>query len=263
MTVPQSISINAFKYQIQQRGWVQLNEVLDPVSLEELRIALHQAYENCRGIQIRNGLAANTDGTVHHLLGQNQVFLSFLENNYVLDFIEAYFEAPFILNSYGGVINMKEKGSYVCNIHRDIRTFFNMPMMINLLVMLDDFTLENGATYLLSGSHTRADRPADDDFFAQAERATGKAGTLVLFDSLIWHAAGINHTDLQRRALTLTFTRPFMKPQFDYPRCLGYEYCEQLSAPLKQVIGYKARVPSNLDEWYQPVEKRFYQKDQG
>jgi hypothetical protein len=29
------------------------------------------------------------------------------------------------------------------------------------------------------------------------------------------------------------------------------------------VLGYNARVPATLDEWYQPPERRMYRSDQG
>jgi ectoine hydroxylase-related dioxygenase (phytanoyl-CoA dioxygenase family) len=135
--------------------------------------------------------------------------------------------------------------------------------MAQLLIMLDDFTAENGATYFLSGSHRLATRPDVHEFFNNAERAVGDAGSIVLFNSNMWHAAGVNRTSGPRRALTLVFTKPFMKPQFDYPRALGYAYGESLSDALRQVLGYNARVPATLDEWYQPPDRRMYRPGQG
>ena len=146
----------------------------------------------------------------------------------------------------------------------DVRSFMgDVKIMVQMLVMLDDFTEENGATYLLSGSHKQDQKPEEGFFYANADRAVGKKGSIVLFDSNLWHAAGVNQTQQQRRALTLGFTRPFMKQQLDYPRFLGYDYGELLPGSLRQVVGYNARVPADLHEYYQPVEKRMYQRDQG
>jgi ectoine hydroxylase-related dioxygenase (phytanoyl-CoA dioxygenase family) len=136
-------------------------------------------------------------------------------------------------------------------------------MMINMLVMVDDFTLENGATYLLSGSHLKDEKPSERNFYDRAERAIGKAGSILMFDSLLWHAAGINRTSAERRALTLAFTRPFQKQQMDYPRVLGYKAMDSFDEDLKQILGYNSRVPTSLDEWYQPPAKRFYRPGQG
>jgi len=252
-----------FLKEIKHKGWVKFDHVLKPDLVSELNEALMKAYATCRAIQLENGVDVNTDGTVHHLLGQDAHFLELLRDNCLLKHIRAYFNHDYILNSYGGVINTKNKLSYVGNMHRDIRTFYNVPMMINMLVMLDDFTLDNGATFMLTGSHQKDERPNVNHFYTNADRAVGKAGDIILFDSLLWHAAGENHTDHIRRALTLTFTRPFMKQQLDYPRLLGYDKGEEFEEELRQILGYNARVPSNLKEWYQPPHKRFYRPGQG
>jgi ectoine hydroxylase-related dioxygenase (phytanoyl-CoA dioxygenase family) len=134
---------------------------------------------------------------------------------------------------------------------------------LNMLVMIDDFTIENGATWFLTGSHKTPQKPNDEIFFKKASRATGEKGTVVFFNSNLWHAAGTNQSKSIRRALTLNFTPPFMKQQFDYPRALGYDYCETLSERVQQLVGFFSRVPSSLNEWYQKPERRFYRPDQG
>jgi ectoine hydroxylase-related dioxygenase (phytanoyl-CoA dioxygenase family) len=129
--------------------------------------------------------------------------------------------------------------------------------------MLDDFTLENGATYVLSGSHHLEEKPSDEYFRAHAEQVVGSAGNVLIFDSNVWHAAADNLTDAPRRSVTPMYCRPYIKQQFDYPRMLGEDVGRQLSEPIRQVIGYNARVPASLDEWYQPPEKRMYKPGQG
>ena len=248
---------------LHEKGWVIIENVVDKSLLAQLHSGIDEAYQVCRDIQIKNGIAENTDGTVHHLLCFEGPFLEFLKQSYCNNLLSAFFQAPFILNTYGGVINLPKKVSYVANIHRDIRTFYNIPMMINMLVMLDDFTEANGATYLLSGSHLKDEKPSEEVFYGNAVRAIAPARSILLFDSLTWHAAGLNKTEQSRKALTLAFTRPFMKQQLDYPRFLGYERMNDFDDAVRQVIGYNARMPSNLDEWYQKPESRFYKPGQG
>lgn len=258
------MDIKLFREKVQHDGWVLFESVIDDDFLELLRVDLEQSYKMCREIQIKNGLADTTDGTVHHIICLKNTFLTFLEKGYLHDYLTEYFDGPYILNSFGGVKNLKDNLSYVGNIHRDIRTFSGeLNLMINMLVMLDDFTVENGATFLMPGSHRCPQKPEESDFYSNAVRAVGKKGSIVLFNSNLWHAAGINKTDLERRALTLSFTKPFIKQQLDYPRFFGNEPGNQLSESMKQILGYNARIPSNLDEWYQPPEKRFYKRNQG
>jgi hypothetical protein len=256
------MEVSEFALKIEVDGWIAIPNLLSKSQIENLCVAMEKSYVTCREIQTRNNLPL-TDGTVHHLVGQDRIYLDFFENELLLDFIDIYFGSKSIINSYGGVINLPSKNSYVHDVHRDIRSFSEENVMLNMLIMLDDFTLENGATWFLTSSHKNPEKPTDEVFFEKADRATGTAGTVIFFNSNLWHAAGTNNSSIVRRALTLNFTKPYMKQQFDYPRAIGYEQCQQLSHRIKQLIGFFSRVPSTLDEWYQLPENRFYRPDQG
>ena len=246
------------------RGWVVVAQVIDAPLIARLCRELDHATENCRRIRERNGLAADADGTAHHLVGQGESFLELLSRKPLDAALRRYFAGPYILNSLGGVTNRREQKSYVGKIHRDLRTFSApLHLMVNMLVMLDDFTEQNGATWLGSGTHRSPEAPDPARYFSTAERALGRAGDVLLFDSNLWHAAGENTTDQPRRAITPTFTKPFMKQQFDYPRAIGDAAGQSLPEDLRQILGFNSRVPATLDEWYQPPERRFYQAGQG
>lgn len=245
-------------------GWTVIPHAFDTDLTDMLCRALGPSLALRDAIRQRNGVAADASGTLHHLLADNPCYITLLAAFEPFESLfHAYFGGKFILNSYGGVINERDTHAYVKNVHRDIRFGSeDRRFMLNALVMLDDFTVDNGATWLLSRSQAITEQPDDERFYAQASRATGKRGSLLLFDSRLWHAGGHNVTDTPRRALTLTFTSPFFKPQLDYPRLLGYENLERHGTWLRQVIGFNARVPESLEEFYVPVERRFYQRGQ-
>lgn len=249
---------------LERDGWTPLPAAVPPALVSLLVRDLEAAYAAQREIQVRNGVGSGTDGTVHHLPVMGGSFLDLLERDFCHALLAEFFGGPYILNTFGGVLNLPRELSYVGRVHRDLRSFSGgLNLMAQLLVMLDAFTEENGATYLLGGSHRRPDKPRDEEFFRDAVRAVGPPGTIVVFNSNLWHAAGANRTSEPRRALTIAFTRPFLKPQFDYPRALGYDRGPELSETLRQRLGYDARIPSTLDEWYQPPDKRMYKPGQG
>jgi len=257
-------NLEIFDQSMNDYGWIIYEDAIDESFIDEINNSLEGAYCVRREIQIKNGIGADMNGTLHHLVERNGFSLKFLQQNYCEKEIKYFLKGNYILNSLGAVINLKDERPYVQNIHRDIRSFTGeFKIMIQMMVILDDFTEENGATYFLSGSHKRDTKPDEQYFYDYAERATAKKGSLILFDSNLWHAAGKNYTDRQRRTLTMAFTRPFFKQQMDYPRLLGYDFKDNLSEDLIQVIGYNARLPENLNEYYQPVQKRMYQPNQG
>ena len=251
-----------FRYLMAVRGWARFPAAVAPDLLAALRDELDERYAEWRAIQLRNGVGEATDGTLHHLVGRGGALDRFLAGLPLHDAITAFLDGGrYVLNACGANLNRPGASTYVARIHRDVRGF-SAPyvFMINMLVMVDDFTAENGATWMLSGSHRHPDRPSDEVFHAHAERATGRAGDIVLFDSHLWHCAGVNRGTAIRRALTIGYTRPFVKPQMDYTRAVAEEPRDEA---MRQLLGYNARVPESVDAYYQPPERRAYRADQG
>src|ERR1051325_10587314 len=130
-----------------REGWVLVERAVDADLVERLRRDLEASYAAQQALQIRNGIGDGTDGTVHHLPLAGGSFLEFLERRYCGELLDAFFGGPYILNTFGGVLNLSNDLSYVGRIHRDLRSFSgDVPLMAQLLVMLDDFTEQNGAT---------------------------------------------------------------------------------------------------------------------
>ncbi|CAB3713444.1 phytanoyl-CoA dioxygenase family protein [Paraburkholderia rhynchosiae] len=245
-------------------GWTIIPRLIAITLIDSLIGALPSSLALRDEIRQRNGVLENSAGTLHHLLMDDECYVELLAQLAVLQPIfRHFFAGNFVLNSYGGVINERESRSYVQSVHRDIRFGSDSRrFMLNALIMLDDFTLENGATHVLSHSQNVQQQPADEDFYANASRAIGERGSVLLFDSRMWHATGRNMTSAPRRALTLTFTSPFFKPQLDYARLFGYNNLDRCDPWMRQVLGFNARVPTSLDEFYVPLEQRFYQRGQ-
>jgi ectoine hydroxylase-related dioxygenase (phytanoyl-CoA dioxygenase family) len=101
-----------------------------------------------------------------------------------------------------------EKGYWVCNT----------------VWMLDDFTLENGPTRMIPGSHKWGTRPQDvlDDVLAphpQEMLLTGKAGSIAVMNAHMWHGGTANRTALPRLAMHAFYCRRD-KPQQQYQKQL-------------------------------------------
>jgi len=256
---------STFRLEISQSGYAFFENIVPAQMLVDLRRDIPRRSAVCQEWQIKNGVGEGMEGAAHHVVGGSDSLNDFLCSMYLDEYIHAYFSGPYILNSYGALNNLpysSETYKHGQRFHRDVRTFSsNFPLMLNMLVMVDDFTIDNGATKLVPGSHLTAERPDEEYFDNHTVRALGKAGTILLFDSNLWHSAAPNLTSGPRMALTLTFTRPFFKQQMDYPRLLGEDFPP--NERVRQLLGYNARVPANYDEWYQPPEKRMYKPGQG
>lgn len=248
-----------------ERGWAIFPQLISQDFVDRMNADMEIAYKICRSIQIKNKVDKDTEFTLHHLIGQGDTFLEFIALMEGLnEYFEIYFEGKFILNSLGGAINSAYSRSYAHRIHRDIRSYSGeLPLLLNTLFMLDDFTPENGATFMMSGSHKFKEKPEEAKFEKEAIQALGRAGSLLVFNSNVWHRGGDNNTAIVRRSITPMYCKPYVKPQYDYCRNLGYDKVAGLSKFQQQLLGYFSRIPETLDQWYQPPSSRMYRPDQG
>ena len=77
------------------------------------------------------------------------------------------------------------------------------PCMINVLVALDDFTMETGATHIVPGSHQWEEPVEEDVDYISAEM---KAGSALLLHGAVWHRNGSNRTsDQERRSVSFAY----------------------------------------------------------
>ena len=197
----------------------------------------------------------------------NEILFDFLQNLIdlkIIDWIENnYFKQKCILNSFTALSNIPgEDKVFHKKVHRDIRGFSSdVPIMLNMLIMLDDFTPENGATLLLPGSHLKDEAPTDKHFLNNAIQATGRAGDILIWNSNLYHASGSNKTKEVRRGLPITFSLPYYKQLLDYPRAIGYDKYDSFNGAIRRLIGFDARVPETVSEWYSPVDKLLYKSN--
>ena len=259
---------HAHALQLQEKGYCIIPDLVSPLGLDLLKEGLEVSFKKHREIQIKNGNDIVTDGVALHVVLDHPIFLEFLNYLFIQsglgEFLRTeYFKSKFILNSMSGLNNLPNKPNFSSIIHRDLRFYTgDLPLMINALVMVDDFTEDNGPTLLLPYSHLFEDKPTDEEFHKDAIKAIGKAGSVLLFNANVWHCSSLNTTDKGRIGLPITLTKSQMKQLLDYPRALGYDKKDTFSPEMQQLLGYDARVPANLDEWYQPADKRFYKKNQ-
>ena len=253
--------------ELKDQGYTIIRNLIDDNWLDLLRNGLDKAFIEHRQTQLNNGNDIHTDGVALHVLLSNPIFISFLEelqNTGFFKFLsESFFDSKCIINSFSGLDNLPNQPNFSAIVHRDLRFYSgDFPIMLNCLLMVDDFTIENGGTYLLPYSHLNKRKPSDEEFFQTAIQAVGKKGDMLIFNANVWHSSAPNTTQDHRRAIPITVSKSFMKQLLDYPRAMGYNRMNHFSFELQQLLGYHSRVPASLDEWYQPESKRFYKKDQ-
>jgi len=253
--------------ELKEIGICFLRNQIEENLIEDLRNAVDVSFVKHRDIQIALNNEINSEGIALNVFNDDFAYIKLLEKllelGIIKDLENNFFKSKFILNSMSALDNKPNSPNFSAIVHRDIKFFSkDLPIMLNGLVLLDDFTIENGATMLLPYSHKIEEKPTDFSFIADCIRAVGKKGDILLFNSNIWHCSAPNKTNERRRAIPLTFSKSCIKQMFDYTKSIEEDSMYNFSDDMKQLLGFDSRVPSSLYEWYLPADKRFYKKNQ-
>ena len=111
----------------------------------------------------------------------------------------------------------------------------------NSIWLLVDFTEENGATRIVPGSHRSGLSPGEalEDPWAKHPdeiQLTAPAGTVVIFNSHLWHGGTVNQSDSPRYALHSYFTRRQQDQQTDQKKWISQETLARLSPAQRFIL---------------------------
>jgi ectoine hydroxylase-related dioxygenase (phytanoyl-CoA dioxygenase family) len=116
---------------------------------------------------------------------------------------------------------------------------------VNCMVVLDDMEAVNGATAIAPGSQAFIPADADADAIeGLAMDVAAPAGSLLLIDGGLWHAAGHNASEHPRRVMKLLFVRGWIRPQLDYAALLVQTPYEDLSPRTVALLSGGGGVPA-------------------
>jgi ectoine hydroxylase-related dioxygenase (phytanoyl-CoA dioxygenase family) len=204
-------------------------------------------------------------GMVHNCMVRGPAMAALLDHRLMNATVQSVLGETCILYAYqSSSLPPHGQTNYGRRIHRDSPRFIpEYPTNVGVILALDDFTEENGATHYMPGSHKMEGLPTEDEFRHLERRAFCQAGDMVIFQARLMHCSGINRTGEPRHALTLNLCRSYMRQRFDFPRLVPAELIASLGPDGQRLIGMNVRVPTSLDEFYLPEAERLYKPNQG
>jgi ectoine hydroxylase-related dioxygenase (phytanoyl-CoA dioxygenase family) len=131
--------------------------------------------------------------------------------------------------------------------HQNLHTDWSGPVepgdyqVCNSIWLLDDFTVSNGATRVVPGSHRaravpRLALPDPSAPHPDQVLVTGPAGTVFVFNSHLWHGGTQNRSDRPRRALHSYFTRRGHVQQLDQKKYIRPQILAALSPAARFIL---------------------------
>ena len=251
--------------QLAEKGFEVAKDLIPQNLIRDLKQAAENSFFNLEKYSTVR-LSTNQTSVAHHVLNQSNCYLSLLHTLVTIVRDTQYFDSKFILDTFVIVNAVKDSGnSYTQDWHIDSRRLpkwlndhpKGKNLLLNLLVPLTQFKEETGATQYIENSHQISLTSNTQIENSSLKTMTGNPGDVFLFNSNLIHRAGKNSSPIPRTAIAIMFIVPWLKQQYDYASHWNEEkFVEKWGNEMGTVVGFGSQMPSSLDEWYQPTEKR-------
>lgn len=232
-------------YELQTAGYIRIEGALTPERTAALRQAIDQLMaddEAAWGLEQLQAMGQH--GALRNLCDHGALFEELLADTPIFPLLDCLLGARYILHSYDGLVLLPDMGRFPWDFHTDLMALQGVAFPatfspgINCLYYLDDVTTENGATWLVAGSHrTMWGDPPVEELAQLAFQALGRAGDALLFDARLWHCAGHNRSGTPRRLIKTLFCQPWLRPQMEYSRAVRPEVLERLDSRALRLLG--------------------------
>ncbi|MGB3848570.1 MAG: phytanoyl-CoA dioxygenase family protein [Tunicatimonas sp.] len=234
---------------LNERGYVSLGRLLSPARAEAIRLRL-QALLDEEGE--RSGSELHDSPHIRHPKEEGADRLADLVNKDLL--FDVFYTHPRVLAGVAHVLGTDIKlsslnyraaqpGHGQQKLHADWHEAVPSGnyQVCNTIWLLDDFTAQNGATRLVPGTHRSGALPQEElaDPLAPHPNEVlleAPAGTVVVFNSHVWHGGTVNRTDRPRRAVHSYFCRRHQPQQINQQRYFRAATRERLSAEARWLL---------------------------
>jgi ectoine hydroxylase-related dioxygenase (phytanoyl-CoA dioxygenase family) len=111
------------------------------------------------------------------------------------------------------------------------------PLTCTAIWALTDFTIENGATRLVPGSHDseRIPRRGETPAFVQAEMS---AGSVLVYHGSLWHGGAANQSDGRRLGIIVNYCAGFLRQEECQLLAVSRDQAAAFPPRLQALVGY-------------------------
>ncbi|MEM7746914.1 MAG: phytanoyl-CoA dioxygenase family protein [Pseudomonadota bacterium] len=175
-----------------------------------------------------------------------QVMTALIDDDYVL--VSPSARNPRISDQYPGGRPASGEGWHVDSRVADPKTgaLFQPSMSFYAVIALEPFRRSNSATHYLPESHLRYQRPPDRNAELSYEVMEAGAGSIVFFDSALWHRTGAP-SKASRWSIFNMYGPWFMKPYFRFSDEIDRVTLERMPTNVQKLLHLCSTPPRNPD----------------
>jgi ectoine hydroxylase-related dioxygenase (phytanoyl-CoA dioxygenase family) len=240
-TMPATSASEDVAQRLTDDGYVVVTGMLDAARLQAARADLDRVLRST--MTGRNFFEGFDTQRVYALFAKTRTFDQPAIDPLLIDVLDRVLGHYQLSAPVGICIGPGEKAQI---LHRDDSIYPvpepHPPLVVNTMWPLDEFTVENGATRFIPGSHNWAPgrRPTASD---PVETAVMSPGSVLFYLGSLWHGGGANQTAAPRLGVILEYAAGWLRQQENHCLAVPGDTVRQLPERLQELLGYNIYPP--------------------
>lgn len=207
-----NIDLTAHALNIESKGFTVLENHVDDATVKNIKTKMNLPETSEH--QVRNG----------KLLELDPIFGAMLKDHTVISIVRMLLENEVKCATWSSnTLYTENADTYKPHWHVDYpyhdipsSCWSDIPMSAQVLWLLDDFTVENGGTHIVPGSHMFRAFPSDKNMHDKhIEIVQYPKGSVVISHGAWWHSQGCNTTKESRTCLLGTYVQKWLASKDD------------------------------------------------
>jgi ectoine hydroxylase-related dioxygenase (phytanoyl-CoA dioxygenase family) len=240
---------------LDRQGYTIIPDFLGPPMLARVREGLAPHLNTHAG---RNNFEGFRTERVYTLVGRGKVFEDIAEDARVMALLDALLKPGYLLTASQAICIYP--GETPQPIHYD-DSFYPIPrprpsISFSTIVAVDAFTVENGCTEVIPGSHRWSDERIAGGYDGRDHDAAMPrelesqlvplvmpAGACVVFHGTLMHRGGANRSAAPRLAFSNQYCEPWARTQENFYHGVPPALVRRMSPRLQTLLGYEIMPP--------------------
>src|SRR5690349_10469203 len=236
-TMPATSSSQDVARRLMDDGYVVVTGMMTPDGARDARADLDRVLRTTR--TGRNSCEGFDTQRIYALFAKTRAFDALATDPLLLGVLDQVLGPCQLSAPVGICIGPGEKAQV---LHRDDAIYPvpepHPPLVVNTMWPLDEFTVENGATRFVPGSHRW-----EPDRHGRGEAAGMPPGSALFYRGSLWHGGGATATKGPRLGVILEYAAGWLRPQETHCLAVPRDVARDLPERLQELLGYNIYPP--------------------
>ncbi len=220
-------------------GYTIVENALDLALIDALLADLERIERQEEVVPAGNIFEGLNTVRIYNLLARGKIYEAIPVHAAVLPIVEGVLDRGCLVSSLSSIAI--DPGEAAQIIHADDQLIPlprpHVPIVCNTMWAMTDFTVANGATRLVPGSHAwdRAPTPGEDVPTIAAEM---RRGSVLVYNGSLWHGGGANATGARRIGVAMNYCAGWVRQQENQQLGIPLDVARGFSPRLRKLCGF-------------------------